>query len=137
MRVIGRGAFGQVYKASWNGTDVALKELLPHDGDGLSREKLALELISEVKHICDLHHPNLCQFMGASVRGNLFIMFEFAPVGSLHSALEKTRLFRWKDALRALVTTARGVAYLHSQEPMLVNRCLLIKFWPWKVIKNA
>ena len=44
---LGRGAFGRVYRAEWNGTEVAMKELIP--GPGSSREELLDVLIPEVR----------------------------------------------------------------------------------------
>jgi len=54
---IGGGAFGSVFKGTWDGTTlIALKKL--------NAEELSKDFDSEVSILKDLHHPNIVGFLG-------------------------------------------------------------------------
>ncbi|XP_066384133.1 serine/threonine-protein kinase EDR1-like isoform X2 [Miscanthus floridulus] len=85
---IGLGSYGEVYRADWNGTEVAVKKFLDQDfyGDALD------EFRSEVRIMRRLRHPNIVLFMGAVTRPpNLSIVSEYLPrcLGSCNSGVAK------------------------------------------------
>jgi len=55
-RQIGRGSFGQVYKAEWQGATVALKTMLPQLQ---GKEPLVQRFCEEMKIMSMLHHENV------------------------------------------------------------------------------
>ncbi|KAG9154067.1 hypothetical protein Leryth_000570 [Lithospermum erythrorhizon] len=73
---VGIGSYGEVYRAEWNGTEVAVKRFMNQD---MSSNALAL-FKCEVEIMSRLRHPNVVLFMGAVTRPpNLSILTEFLP----------------------------------------------------------
>ena len=67
MQLIGKGSFGAVYRATWRGKEVAVKELLlpkePNAAGAAAREALkkrvgqiTTDFVSEVEICCDRKH---------------------------------------------------------------------------------
>ncbi|KHG30574.1 Serine/threonine-protein kinase CTR1 [Gossypium arboreum] len=84
---IGIGSYGEVYRADWNGTEVAVKKFLDQDfsGDALVQFKCEVEIMLR------LRHPNVVLFMGAVTRSPHFsILTEFLPRGSLYKLLHRS-----------------------------------------------
>ncbi|KAA3477476.1 serine/threonine-protein kinase EDR1-like [Gossypium australe] len=84
---IGIGSYGEVYRADWNGTEVAVKKFLDQDfsGDALVQFKCEVEIMLR------LRHPNVVLFMGAVTRYPHFsILTEFLPRGSLYKLLHRS-----------------------------------------------
>ncbi|VFQ94402.1 unnamed protein product [Cuscuta campestris] len=119
---IGLGSYGEVYRADWNGTEVAVKKFLDQDFSGAA----LAEFKREVRIMQRLRHPNVVLFMGAVTRPpNLSIITEFLPRGSLfriihhpHSQVDEKR--RIKMAL----DVAMGMNCLHTSTPTIVHRDL-------------
>ncbi|CAH8303308.1 unnamed protein product [Eruca vesicaria subsp. sativa] len=83
---IGIGSYGEVYRADWNGTEVAVKKFLDQDfsGDALTQFR------SEIEIMLRLRHPNVVLFMGAVTRPpNFSILTEYLPRGSLYRLLHR------------------------------------------------
>lgn len=60
--IIGKGSFGEILKAYWRGTPVAIKRILP----SLSDDRLVIQdFRHEVNLLVKLRHPNIVQFLGA------------------------------------------------------------------------
>lgn len=86
-------------------------------------EEYLNDLIAELHIWADLHHPNICQFLGAvTIKGcPLTLVATYCENGSLSElvvkhGMAKTR-FPWEDAIRYAVGTASGMFYLHSHKP--------------------
>ena len=58
---IGIGSYGEVYKGTWRGTEVAVKRILEQN----ISPQLMKEFIDEVELMARLRHPNIVLFMGA------------------------------------------------------------------------
>ncbi|ETM41878.1 TKL protein kinase [Phytophthora nicotianae] len=119
-RVIGEGAFGKVFKASWKGRDVAVKVLI--------RQNLSADVVrefeTEVKIMSFLHHPNICMLLGACLApANRALVIELVEQGSLWAIL-RTRRRQLTDEMRArfVLDTARGMSYLHQFELPILHR---------------
>jgi Protein tyrosine and serine/threonine kinase len=88
VEVIGGGGFGQVWKAVWRGTPVAVKVLT---GSAQSRHvprAVLEEFAAEINLLRGMRHPNICLYMGACVAPpNRAIITELAANGSLWDAL--------------------------------------------------
>lgn len=121
-RRIGHGAFGDVLKASWQGTDVAVKQLRV----GSVSEVAIEDFQREISLLCRLRHPHVVLFLGAvTAPPELCIVMEFASKGCLYAALHNSRIFvEFKDALRWSEETARGMLYLHTRQPPIIHRDL-------------
>ncbi|KAH9601927.1 hypothetical protein KSS87_003768 [Heliosperma pusillum] len=84
---IGIGSYGEVYRADWNGTEVAVKKFLVQD---LTSDVL-FQIKCEAEMMIRLRHPNVVLFMGAVTRPpNLSILTEFLPRGSLYRLLHRS-----------------------------------------------
>nr|XP_043633404.1 L-type lectin-domain containing receptor kinase IX.1-like [Erigeron canadensis] len=120
-RKLGEGGFGGVYKGLLSGINslVAVKRVSSGSKQGKK------EYISEVKIISRLRHKNLVQLIGwCHEQGDLLLVYEFMPNGSLDSHLfySKSKLsssVRYKIALGI----ASAVLYLHEEwEQCVVHR---------------
>ncbi|XP_061348416.1 serine/threonine-protein kinase EDR1-like [Gastrolobium bilobum] len=119
---IGLGSYGEVYRADWNGTEVAVKKFLDQDfsGDALSEFK------REVRIMRRLRHRNVVLFMGAVTRPpNLSIITEFLPRGSLYHLLHRPNCqIDEKQRIKMALDVARGMNCLHTSTPIIVHRDL-------------
>lgn len=126
-QVVGKGAFGIVYKATWGGREVAVKEIIlpqePHDATDAARRllrentrKIKDEFVKEAnissKHS---HHPNLVRLLGWADEPNLYLIQEFLSGQSLHSQLY---VEGWQptpaDILKVAHDIAKGMTHLHE-----------------------
>lgn len=119
---IGLGSYGEVYRADWNGTEVAVKKFLDQDLSGDALEQFRCE----VRIMLRLRHPNVVLFMGAVTRPpNLSILTEFLPRGSLYRLLHRPNLqLDEKRRLRMALDVVKGMNYLHTSHPTIVHRDL-------------
>jgi len=111
---VGRGAWGIVKKARFQGMTVAAKCL--HEA---FREEMTDHVLQafrrEMNIAANLRHPNLVLFLGATVEGNLIILNELMDT-SLHAGLEKEQLSHNQIVIIAS-HVARALNYLHSWKP--------------------
>jgi len=146
-RIIGRGSYGSIYLASWNGTPCAVKRIFEDKVGNLLLQKFQ----GEIKLMTRLRHPNIIQTYGAcwpksdpkGGRDGGFgrcIIMEYAQLGSLNSLLlDKGELLPWvpmasdlptedevqrHNKLQFTVQVARGMVYLHSQKSPIMHRDL-------------
>eukprot|EP00735_Rhodelphis_limneticus_P011782 TRINITY_DN4929_c0_g1::TRINITY_DN4929_c0_g1_i1::g.16628::m.16628 TRINITY_DN4929_c0_g1::TRINITY_DN4929_c0_g1_i1::g.16628 ORF type:complete len:306 (-),score=58.89,sp/Q9C9U5/SIS8_ARATH/37.92/2e-51,Pkinase/PF00069.20/1.1e-49,Pkinase_Tyr/PF07714.12/4e-48,APH/PF01636.18/0.0024 TRINITY_DN4929_c0_g1_i1:180-1097(-) len=118
---IGGGGIGVVDRGKWHGTEVAIKRCFIGPGG----EETAREFEDEAFLLGSLRHPNIIQYLGASLkRPNLCLVSELCPM-SLHDALylNHAEVGR-KEALRVAIDIASAMAYLHAQKPMIIHRDL-------------
>ena len=86
--VIGGGGFGQVYKAMWRGTPVAVKVLTGSAQSQSVPRAVLEEFAAEINLLKGMRHPNICLYMGACLEPpNRAIITELAANGSLWDAL--------------------------------------------------
>jgi len=106
--LVGTGTTAEVYRASWHGTDVAVKQL---------RSPLLLEFKRELAVLLQLRHPNLVLFMGASSIGRPVIISEFCSGGTLFELLHQRRDLSLSrlQASKIALDTATGMNFLHRR----------------------
>jgi len=119
---VGRGGYGEVYRGMWGGTEVAVKMLFTDNMNA----KLLSDLRKEVDLLCKLRHPNILLFMGACTEPvTPCIVTEYLARGSLASILmDQTVEIEWGLTLQVAIDCARGMAYLHSRNPVIIHRDL-------------
>ncbi|KAL3676041.1 hypothetical protein R1sor_025989 [Riccia sorocarpa] len=119
---IGQGAFGDVLRGSWQGTDVAVKRL---QNNGSYSEAI-VAIRHEVAVIMRLRHPNIILFMGAcTVPPDICIVMEYAANGSLYGVLHNLNIgIDMATVVRWASEAARGMNYLHTRNPPIVHRDL-------------
>eukprot|EP00884_Botryococcus_braunii_P011890 jgi/Botrbrau1/20701/Bobra.0058s0030.1 len=116
-RKVGQGRFGRVFKATWLGTTVAVKQLRYISDAALRDYKAELNVLQKI------HHPNAVQFLGAVTKEqpSMFVT-EFLPGGSLADLLklvEEGNLppLSIRRAAELALDCCHGMVYLHSRRP--------------------
>lgn len=109
----GRGTFGDVYRAYWRHTEVAVKIIPPQSAN----KKLIEELMQEAKLMLRLRHPNITQVMGVvTIPPDVSIVTEYISRGSLHSILHNPEIVRLEPGhiRKFSIGACKGMAYLHA-----------------------
>ncbi|MED6164166.1 hypothetical protein PIB30_087043 [Stylosanthes scabra] len=119
---IGKGSFGEILRAHWRGTPVAVKRILP----ALSDDRLVIQdFRHEVNLLVKLRHPNVVQFLGAVTdRKPLMLITEYLRGGDLHRYLKVKSSVSTSTAINFAMDIARGMAYLHSEPNVIIHRDL-------------
>ncbi|XP_047200934.1 mitogen-activated protein kinase kinase kinase 9 isoform X2 [Girardinichthys multiradiatus] len=111
--IIGVGGFGKVYRALWEGVEVAVKAARRDPDEDVAQ---TLESVrQEAKLFAMLNHPNIMGLLGVCLQEpNLCLVMEYARGGPLNRALAGKRippctLVNWA------VQIARAMQYLHDQ----------------------
>ncbi|XP_042483420.1 integrin-linked protein kinase 1-like isoform X1 [Macadamia integrifolia] len=120
--IIGKGSFGEIIKASWRGTPVAVKRILP----SLSDDRLVIQdFRHEVNLLVKLRHPNIVQFLGAVTdKKPLMLITEYLRGGDLHQYLKGKGSLSPSTAVNFALDIARGMAYLHNEPNVIIHRDL-------------
>jgi len=118
---LGQGGFGEVYKGFLQDSNsfVAVKRVSKQSKQGIK------EYASEVKIISRLRHRNLVQLIGwCHERGELLLVYEFMPNGSLDSHLfTEESLLTWETRYKVAQGLALALVYLHEEwEQCVVHR---------------
>ncbi|XP_062177199.1 L-type lectin-domain containing receptor kinase IX.1-like [Alnus glutinosa] len=118
---LGQGGFGGVYKGFLldSNSFVAVKRVSKQSKQGIK------EYASEVKIISRLRHRNLVQLIGwCHERGELLLIYEFMPNGSLDSHLfTEESLLIWETRYKVAQGLALALVYLHEEwEQCVVHR---------------
>ncbi|KAA8494002.1 Serine/threonine-protein kinase STY8 [Porphyridium purpureum] len=110
---IGKGAYSDIWKATWRASVVACKVLRAQD----TSDKRVREFYEEVKLTSKFRHPNIVLFMAACPRPPHFcILTEFCFGGNVYSALRRVswRRLDHRALVRIARDIARGLLYLHA-----------------------
>jgi len=84
---IGKGNFGEVYKAYWRGAEIAVKKLPAHN----MTDQFLKDFHKEVSLMRALRHPNVIQFLGScTVVPDICICTEYMPRGSLYKIFTRS-----------------------------------------------
>ncbi|XP_068637407.1 serine/threonine-protein kinase STY13-like [Aristolochia californica] len=112
-----QGAFGKLYKGTYNGEDVAIK-ILERPENSLERAQLMeQQFAQEVMMLATLKHPNIVRFIGACRKPMVWcIVTEYAKGGSVRQFLmrRQNRSVPLKSAVKQALDVARGMAYVHG-----------------------
>eukprot|EP01091_Cochliopodium_minus_P019225 TRINITY_DN8022_c0_g1_i1.p1 TRINITY_DN8022_c0_g1~~TRINITY_DN8022_c0_g1_i1.p1 ORF type:complete len:526 (+),score=76.20 TRINITY_DN8022_c0_g1_i1:90-1580(+) len=117
--IIGKGSFGNVYRATWNELEVAVKTMI------LSKDKSRVEdFLKEVNVLQKLSHPNIVKFYGICVtQKQLCLIFEWLERGSLYSIIHDNGIeLPWTRVRNFCCDISTGMEYLHSLKPPLIHR---------------
>ncbi|KAG2989288.1 hypothetical protein PC120_g23208 [Phytophthora cactorum] len=120
---ISRGAFGKVYKGTYNGQLVAVKTMSDVDS-----------FVKEIKMACTMSHPNIVQFIGVAwnYREDFCCVMEYMDGGDLRGLLDKYEEENRRTGFDAAKITialhvAHALAYLHSRDIPVIHRDLKSK----------
>ena len=109
---LGRGAWATVSVAKFRGAQVAVKRI---HNQLVSRHNIHL-FRREMNMAAKLRHPNLVQFIGATVEGDMMIVMEFMTT-SLRRQLQSEEYFMPKLVKSLSLDVARALSYLHQMKP--------------------
>ncbi|XP_024544374.1 probable serine/threonine-protein kinase SIS8 isoform X2 [Selaginella moellendorffii] len=134
---IGIGSFGEVFRATWRGTEVAVKVMLEQD---LTRENTE-DFFNEISLLSRLRHPNVILFMGACTSPpHLSMVTEYMHMGSLYRLIHMSgqgKKLSWRRRLKMLRDICRGMMCV--QRMNIIHRdlksanCLVDKHWCVKI----
>lgn len=114
------GGFGVVYRGKYKGETVAIKQLRAQ----LCEATLKL-FENEAKIMAQLRHDNVLMLYGVCLeKGNLSMILPYAPKGSLYGVLRGTEPLDWPTRIKISLHIARGLNYLHRNNPMIIHRDL-------------
>ena len=109
---LGRGGWAIVSVATFRGMRVAAKTIhrliISHHNVQLFRR--------EMNMAARLRHPNLVQFIGATMEGNMVILTELMPT-SLRAQLQQDIYMPPKIVMSVSLDVARALNYLHQMQP--------------------
>ncbi|PSS24734.1 G-type lectin S-receptor-like serine/threonine-protein kinase [Actinidia chinensis var. chinensis] len=116
---LGEGGFGPVYKGKLeDGTEVAVKRLSSHSGQGSE------EFRNEVILISKLQHRNLVRLLGCCIEGEeMLLIYEYMTNRSLDTFLfdaKKRVQLDWAKRFHIILGIARGLLYLHRDSCLRV-----------------
>lgn len=110
---LGNGAFGEVKKAHYRGTPVAVKML--HIGDA------AQAFFQEATLLCSLRHPNIVACLGVCViEPNLAIVMEL--MASNLTLIIREGAIPTLKLVELAIGITRGILFLHNREPKVIHR---------------
>ncbi|KAD1852818.1 hypothetical protein E3N88_42206 [Mikania micrantha] len=126
------GGFGSVFKG-WvdehslspskpgSGIVIAVKRL---NLEGLQGHK---EWLAEINYLGQLHHPNLVKLIGYCLEDDhRLLAYEFMPKGSMENHLFRRgsyfQTLSWRLRMKVALGAAKGLAFLHNAETMVIYR---------------
>ena len=109
---LGRGAWATVSVAKFRGLQVAAKRI---HNQIVCRRNIQL-FRREMNMAASLRHPNLVQFIGATVEGDMMILMEYMTT-SLRRQLEREEYFQPRILKSMSFDVAKALNYLHQMQP--------------------
>eukprot|EP01018_Ginkgo_biloba_P033194 Gb_05520 [translate_table: standard] len=112
-----QGAFGKLYKGTYNGEDVAVKILERPENNIEKAQVLEQQFTQEVRMLATLRHQNVVRFIGACRKPMVWcIVTEYAKGGSVRQFLARrqNRSVPLKLAVKQALDVARGMEYLQG-----------------------
>ena len=118
--VLGEGSFGKVYKGSWKGTNIAVKEIQTQVR-GRKQQEAVIE--NEIQIHSRIRHPSIVQIMAvAYTKKSVLLVSEYIPGPNLEEAIfgeDQKLLGGIKDLYAKQICQA--VAYLHGRNPQIIH----------------
>lgn len=111
---IGRGAFGQVFKATCvkDGNVVAIKQI---SLSGMSPDRL-VDIMQEIDLLKKLNHENIVKYIESfKTRSHLHIVLEYMEQGALSQLKDKWGVLKEFLISAFISQVLHGLEYLHAQ----------------------
>ncbi|RWW08774.1 hypothetical protein BHE74_00021974 [Ensete ventricosum] len=112
-----QGAFGKLYRGTYDGEDVAIKLLEKPENDPDRAQLMEQQFGQEVMMLANLKHPNIVRFIGACRKPMVWcIVTEYAKGGSVRQFLmrRQNRSVPLKLAVKQALDIANGMEYVHG-----------------------
>ena len=122
---IGRGSFGVVYDAVYEGTQCVAKEI-HHKFFGTYDNVVIESFIKEINILSTLRHPNIVYFFGVHFRqgSHVPVLIMERMWMSLAKLLEERSSIPLVIKIQILHDVACGLKFLHNQDPPVMHRDL-------------
>jgi serine/threonine protein kinase len=119
-KLLGRGAFGEVWKGVVHGTEVAVKKLLIKD---IKNERgIIQDFMREVQMMTKLRHGNICQLMGVCMeKDNLMLVMEYCQNGDVHTLLNGQTPLTFFQRMQIARDVALSMNWLHCMNPPILH----------------
>jgi len=116
----GKGAFGVLYRGTYQNSTVAVKIL------GITQESSVMdEFRKEVTLMSELCHPNVVSLKGYSFEpGRIALVMEFMDKGDLYQLIRKKEPIPMNLILKLAFDIANGMNFCHSLSPPILHRDL-------------
>lgn len=113
---IGVGTYGTVYKATYRGATVAVKELHFQTTD----ETIKKNFNHEVQLLANLNHDNIIAYRGMVNEPRSLVM-EFAEGGTLFALIHSSLALTEQERFRFAYEISLAIAYLHQCNPEVIH----------------
>lgn len=110
----------ELWKGEWQESEIVVKILSMSDCNA----KVVREFNNEYPKLRIFNHPNILPILGACVQSdNLILINQCLPLGSLFDLLHLNSqiVLDQSQGLNFAIDIARGMEFLHSIDPLLVN----------------
>ncbi|CAD6191977.1 unnamed protein product [Caenorhabditis auriculariae] len=112
IKVIGRGRYGEVRKATYRGSYVAVKTFYTTEEDSWKNER-------DVYQTHMLNHENILQFVAADICSEdsitqMLLVTDYHELGSLSDYLRREETLSTDEALRLIYSSMCGIEHLHT-----------------------
>ncbi|CAI5475692.1 unnamed protein product [Closterium sp. Yama58-4] len=119
--LLGRGAFGQVYKGRVLGCNMAIKRLQGSGWQGPNEYSMEVDVLSRMRH------PHIVLLMGHCPDPNAMCILYDSVAGSVAAGPVNHVLrqpLAWYDRVRILSEVSGALLYLHQHSPPIAHRDL-------------
>lgn len=134
VKLIASGFYGEVWLATYLGSEVAVKRMKKAAVEQLNRVEIH-QFVSEIKLIARLNHPKIISFVGVAwtMESDIQALVEYMVNGDLYSYISSSEptpesgatVSRWNNTtLLIAVDIAEALVYLHSLSPSVLHRDL-------------
>ncbi|MDP2438500.1 MAG: protein kinase, partial [archaeon] len=123
VRIIGKGAFGEVWEGDCRASKVAIKKIINTRNDHTALD----EFMDEMLLMRDNPHPNLVLLIGVChdrTKGDIYCVTELLQ-GDVHQLLidpAKKKAFSLASIINMAADAASGIAWLHNRTPPILHR---------------
>ncbi|XP_057325536.1 pelle-like serine/threonine-protein kinase pik-1 [Microplitis mediator] len=117
LKIIGKGGFGIVYRATWKNTEVAIKKLKNKNID--NQNKALEQSLKEIKILHSRPHENILVLYAFSISGETpCLVYQFMANGSLEDWLllrnQRSPALTWLQRYEIIKGVTKGLQYLHT-----------------------
>ncbi|CAK9866644.1 unnamed protein product [Sphagnum jensenii] len=118
---LGEGAYGVVYKGTFQGNQVAVKQLFKKSQHNID------EFINEVISISGVKHQNLVKLKGCCITASSkrLLVYEYVENNDLAETLfehKGNHILTWPMRFNIILGVACGLRYLHENQPRIIHR---------------
>jgi len=135
MQYIASGSFGDVYRATWQGKDVAVKKLRgvmvdpkAFSGDVGIGERMKIlrqhKFFREVEVLSRINHPSIMRLYGAVTKEvPIMLVSEFVGGGDLFQKIHQSLYApTYLECITFALELAEGLEHMHGLEPKIIHR---------------